>query len=342
MSMSPNSAAAGETVVRHVVIVGRDAPVWLSACTLQMALAPAGVQVTVVELPPLTHPADVCISLPALEALHTRLRINEARLVTATRAAFSLGRRFVDSAGKVPAFFHAHGSNGSRLDRKEFLPQWLHARRLGLETRFEDFSLTATAARHGRMLLPDAAIDGFGFTDYGYHLPAIPYGAVLRQIALQRGVRQHAARGLEPQLDERGNIRALMVDGGRRVAGDFFVDGTGSDALLMAAMDVARESWRDRFAVDRVMSAHSALLSPVPIHAEIRAQDFGWTSLASSHMCMHVQLAYCSDLTPDTAAFEAAGMPLQGMVIRERHPGRRVHAWRQNCVAIGEAACVFD
>jgi tryptophan halogenase len=80
----------------------------------------------------------------------------------------------------------------------------------------------------------------------------------------------------------------------------------------------------------------------VPIHAEIRAQEFGWTSLASSQMCMHVQLAYCSDLTTDTAAFEAAGMPLQGVVIRERHPGRRVHAWRQNCVAIGEAACVFD
>ena len=35
-------------------------------------------------------------------------------------------------------------------------------------------------------------------------------------------------------------------------------------------------------------------------------------------------------------------MPLQGVVIRERHPGRRVHAWRRNCVAIGDAACVFD
>ncbi len=46
--------------------------------------------------------------------------------------------------------------------------------RQGLEARFEEFSLTAAAARHGRMLLPDAAIEGFGFTDYGYHLPAIP------------------------------------------------------------------------------------------------------------------------------------------------------------------------
>ena len=334
--------APRESVVREVVIVGRDAPLWLSACALQFALAPAGVQVTLVELPPLTQPADVCISLPALEAFQTRLRINEARLVTATRAAFTLGRRFVDSAGQVPAFFHAHGSNGSRIDCKEFLPQWLHARRHGLEARFEEFSLTATAARQGRMLLPDAAIDGFGFTDYGYHLPAIPYGAVLRQIALQRGVRQHATRALDVQLDERGSITALMLDGGRRVAGDFFLDVTGSEGLLIGAMGVSRASWRDAFPVDRVLTAHSALLSPVPIYSEIRAQATGWTSLASSQICMHVQQAYCSEITSDAEALASAGMRLQGVIVRERHPGRRASAWKQNCVAIGEAACVFD
>ncbi len=35
-------------------------------------------------------------------------------------------------------------------------------------------------------------------------------------------------------------------------------------------------------------------------------------------------------------------MPLQSVTIRERHPGRRVRAWEKNCVALGEAACVFD
>jgi tryptophan halogenase len=86
------------------------------------------VNITVVELPPRTAPSDLCISLPALEALHGRLRIDEARLIAGTRAAFSLGRRFVDAAGHAPPFFHAHGSNGTRIDKKEFLPQWLKAR----------------------------------------------------------------------------------------------------------------------------------------------------------------------------------------------------------------------
>ena len=337
------SAAIRDPGMREVVVVGRDAPLWLSACVMQYALGPAGVTVTVVELPPLAQPADVCITLPALEPLHTRLRIDEARLIAATRGAFSLGRHYVDSGGKAPPFFHAHGSNGSRIDEKEFLPHWLLARRQGLNSPFEEFSLTAAAARAGRMLLPDAAIDRFGFTDYAYHLPAIPYAAWLRQLALRRGVRNHWSSTLEVRLDAEGAIAELLLEGDRRVKGDFFLDVTGGEALLASAMGVGRESWRESFMADRVMSAHSAPVSPVPIYSEVRAHARGWVALAASQVCIHVSQAYCSDIAPGPADLAAAaGIPLQGMVVRERHPGRRLRAWEKNCVAVGEAACVFD
>ena len=247
------SAVVPGAPIRDLVIVGRDAPVWLSACVMQYALGPAGVNVTVVELPPQAQAADLCVSLPALEALHSRLRIEESRLIGATRGAFTLGRRFVDGMGVAPPFFHAHGSIGSRIDRKEFLPQWLHARSLGLELPFEEFSLTAMAARQNRMLLPDAAIDGFGFTDYGYHLPAIPYGAWLKQLALRRGVHCLATRELGIRVDPQRGIGGLLLDDGRAIGGDFFLDITGRDALLCRALGVGRESWRDAFPVDRVL-----------------------------------------------------------------------------------------
>ncbi len=329
--------------MREVVIVGRDAPLWLSACVMQSALGSAGVVVTVVELPPLAQPADVCVTLPALEPLHTRLRIDEARLIAATRGAFSLGRHYVDAGGRAPAFFHAHGSNGSRIDEKEFLPHWLLARRQGLGAPFEDFSLTAAAARAGRMLLPDAATDRFGFTDYAYHLPAIPYAAWLRQLALRRGVRNHWSRTLEVSLGADGAIAGLLLEGDRRVTGDLFIDVTGSEALLANALGVGRESWRDAFAADRVMCAHSAPVSTVPVYSEIRAHARGWVALAASQVCIHVQQAYSSEHAPGPENLAAAaGIPLQGVVVRERHPGRRMRAWEKNCVAVGEAACVFD
>ena len=328
---------------RDIVIVGRDAPVWLSACVLQHALGPAGVVVTVVELPPRAEPADVCVSLPALEALHARLRIEESRLVGATRGAFSLGRRFTDAAGSVPAFFHAHGSTGTRIDRKEFLPQWLRARQRGNSVPFEDFSLTATAARQGRMLLPDAAIDGFGFTDYGYHLPAIPYAAWLRQFALRRGVRLQPARGIDVLLDDMGAIAGLRLEDGRRVGGDFFLDVTGAEALLANTVGAASDSWCAAFPVDRVLGGCGELKAPLPIYSEIRAHAAGWLALAASQVCMHVQYAYSSELLPDAAALEMArGMGLQAVNLRVRSPFRLQQAWAGNCVAIGDAACVLD
>jgi tryptophan halogenase len=91
------------------------------------------------------------------------------------------------------------------------------------------------------------------------------------------------------------------------------------------------------------LSAHSALLSPLPVYSEVRAHASGWVSLAASQVCMHVRQAYCSDLTPHPGALDAAAsMPLHGVVIRESHPGRLAKAWDRNCVAIGEAACAFD
>jgi tryptophan halogenase len=332
---------------RDVVIVGRDAPVWLAACVLQRALAPAGVQLTVVELPGLSRPADLYATLPALEALHTRLGIDEGRMLGATRGAFALGKNFVDTANHGPAFFHAYGSTGARIDDTEFLPHWIRARRAGLTLGYEEFCLTAAAAKHGRMLLPDAEIEAAGFTDYAYHLPAIPYGEWLKSLAQRRGVAAHEARAAQVELHADGSIAALGLDGGRRVAGDFFIDLTGSEAqLLGATLGVALESWRNAFVVDRTLTAFGPPLTPLPIYSEIRAWTAGWTGLYASQACTHVVQAYSSELASDTAAFEAAmsvaRLDLRNAVVRASDPGRRTLAWHRNCVALGDAACTFD
>ncbi len=340
-----------KNVARHIVIVGTDAPAWLSACVLHYALAPAGVRVTVVELPGRARPADVFATLPALEPLHTRLRIDEAKLIGATRGAFTLGKLFTDSAGHAAPFFHAYGSTGTRIEKKEFLPHWLKAHRAGFPVGFTEFCLTAAAARHGRMLVPDPEVEGFGFTDYGYHLPAIPYGAWLRALALRRGVQVHAAQSVAACLEAGGDIEALDLDGGRQVVGDFFLDVTGGDASLIgAALGVATESWRPSFMADRALTAFGAPLPAAPIYSEVRACAEGWVSLQASQVCTHVLHAYSSESYSHAGGDEAAlrtlarvtRMELRDAAIRPLEPGRRAYAWQRNCVAIGESACRFD
>lgn len=255
-------------IVKEVILVGRDAPLWLSACVLQQALGPAGVRITAIELPSRLQTADVYATLPALEPLHTRLRIEESRLIGMTLGAFTLGKRFVDTSGSAPAFFHAYGSHGARIEQKEFLPYWLRARKSGLQLTLDDFCLTAAAAKQGRMLVPDAEIEANGFTDYGYHLPAIAYSAVLKFLAIKRGVVAHQAQAVNAVLHVDGSIACIELDGARRVTGDFFLDVTGEEGQLMSALAVQRESWRDYFVSDCALIGYGAPIQPVPVYSE--------------------------------------------------------------------------
>ncbi len=334
--------------VNRVVVVGRDAPLWLAASVVQAALGPSGVTVQAVELPSLLSAGDVHMTMPAQEALHNMLRIDESALLRATGGGFSLGQNFTDVSGATPAFFHAHGAYGAQIDNKDFFPYWLKARGLGLGVALEDFSLTAVAAKQGRILLPDEATETYGRTDYGYHLPALAYAARLKALALRQGVAAHQAVVAEPILDpDTGDILALALDDGRRVEGQLFIDATGREGLLIGgALGVAHESWRPYFPADRVLTASGPRFASIPPYAEVRAWAGGWVGLYPSQARTHVAQVYSSASCGDDEAFEVAarvaGLALDDAVVRTLDPGRRVAAWDRNCVAIGEAACAFD
>lgn len=334
--------------ITEVVVVGRDAPLWLSASVLRLALAAAGVTVTAIELPSRLRAADVHTTLPPLEALHSQLRIDESALLRATRGSFSLGQNFTDAVGMTPAFFHAHGSYGAPIDSRDFFPYWLKARGLGLGVALEDFSLTAAAARHGRMLLPDDATEIYGRTDYGYHLPSMVYAKCLKTLALELGVVAHQADAVSAALDpDTGDILALELGDGRRVEGQFFIDATGGEGQLIgAALGVARESWRAHFPADRTLVARGPGFASIPAYAEVRAWAKGWVGLYPSQAETHVVQTYSSALCGDDEALQAAatvsGVRLGDAAVSMSDPGRRVSAWERNCVAIGEAACAFD
>jgi tryptophan halogenase len=322
-----------------VVVVGRDAPLWLSAAVLRVALEPAGVAVTAVELPSRLTLASVHASLPALEALHTLLGLEESALMRSIGGTFSLGWNFTDLTGQASTFFHAHGAHGAPIDGRDFFPFWLKARGLGLNAEFADFSLTAAAAKHGRFVMPDEETEVFGRSDYGYHLPALAYAGALKSLAVRRGVEAHQALGVEVEHNETGDVVAVELGEGRRVTGDLFID--ASEGLLIGG---AREAWT--FPADRVLTALAPAFPLIPAYAEVRAWARGWTALHPAQSQTHVIQAYASDLCTDEEALQAAcaasGLPLKHASVSVSAPGRRLSAWDRNVVAVGEAACVFD
>jgi tryptophan halogenase len=333
--------------VRDLVIVGRDAPLWLAASVLSTALRPAGVGVTAIELPSQLHVSDVYATWPALEAFHARLRLDEAGLLRASGGTFSLGQNFVDLLGGAEPFLNAFGSCGTPIDGKDFFAYWLKARGLGLDVALEDFSLTGAAARAGRVMIPDDASEAYGRADYAYHLPAIAYAGGLKSVVERIGVSIRSAPMVVVELDSETGAIAAIEANGERIAGQVFVDATGAEAGLIAgALRVPGESWRAHFTTDRVFAARAPAFSPVPVYAELRAWDRGWTALFPSQAATHVIQAFSSAQIGDEEALRgaaaASGLTLSDAVLRSCAPGRSESAWAHNCIAIGPAACTLD
>lgn len=328
-----------------VVIVGRDADLWLTATALVQALSPIGVGVTAIELPSRLTPASAYATLPAIETLHARLGIEEAALLRITGGSFSLGWN-VASAGKAP-FMLAHGSYGAPIDGRDFFPYWAKARQLGLNASLEDFSPTAMAARHGRILVPDESTEVFGRADYAYHLPAIAYAGLLKSRAQQLGCAIHQSFEVGVERADGGGIRAITTDGGTSFDGDIFVDASGTDAVLIGdTMSVGTEDWRSFFPFDRRLTAIGPRFAAVPAYGELRVEEASWAAMLGSQTATHVVHCYADDGSGDEAAamraVRLADLPLDEVRIDDFSPRLRTEPWAANCVAIGGSACALD
>ncbi|MEI9903721.1 MAG: tryptophan 7-halogenase [Asticcacaulis sp.] len=333
-------------MIGKVVILGRDAAGWLSALALHRALGPAGLDIQVIELPSLLRDADIYPTLPAIEAFHRLLGIDEHDLLKHTARPFTLGQSFVNFSGPRPPFFHAYGSYGVALAQVPFFQILTRARQGGLTVPFEDFSLTAAAAKQNRFVVPDSDTENFARTDYGYHLPAQAYVAYLKSRAAKAGIAIIPARAAAVERDAHtGDILALQV-GDQRIAGDLFIDAGGAEGALIRQIGQPFESWRPWFGGDRTLSVSGERLKSLPPYAQVRAQSASWLGLYAAQTATHLIQVYNSRFLSDDDALQTAavvsGLSLSDAVVNPIEPGCTAAAWAGNCVAIGEAACTFD
>jgi tryptophan halogenase len=97
----------------RVVVIGRDADLWLCVNAISRALGGVGVSVVAIELPTRLRPSDVSATLPPLEALHAKLEIKEASLIRATAGSFSFGQNIVSTSSGSAAGSEACGGAAS-------------------------------------------------------------------------------------------------------------------------------------------------------------------------------------------------------------------------------------
>lgn len=332
--------------VRHIAVVGGGAAGWMTALLLSTSTFGPRLKVTVLESPTVDVTGLDEGATPWLRGFFDSLGIDEAEWMPACDATYKSGTLF-DGWSTRPGYERRFQPFPSMLDSLVMPPflRNVHARLNGADVvaHPDRFFLSRQVAREARAPRP---AHEFPFDlGYGYHVDTTLLGAFLRGKALARGV-AHVARPLvSATLDERGDVRALQLDGGDSLAADFFFDCTGPAALLLG------QALKTPYLSSSAMLFNDAAISmttpddggPLPSQTLSTGLAHGWAwRLPLASRCSNGHVYSSAHVSADAAetALRAhlglldADVPARHVTLRE---GRHAKHWHRNCVAVGRS-----
>jgi tryptophan halogenase len=325
----------GQTVKR-VVIAGGGTAGWCAAAALARQLGGL-LDVTLVESDAIGTVGVGESTIPTVRAFHRILGIDERDFLRATHASFKLGIDFRDWSRIGDRYIHSFGDVGRSTWMGGFQHFWLEGRAEGVAGPLGDYCLELQAAEAGRFsAAPETPLN------YAYHLDATAYGGFLRTIGEAAGVRRIEGRIADVALEpESGFIEALVLDDGRRIEGDLFIDCTGFRALLMGeALDIGFEDWGRWLTTDRAIAVQTERTGPAPLLTRAIAHDAGWRWEIPLQHRVGNGLVYASAHLSEEAARERllsaiGGAPIGEPRVVRYKTGRRRKTWHRNCIALG-------
>jgi tryptophan 7-halogenase len=327
--------------IRRIVIAGGGTAGWMAAAVISRALPGQQVAVTLVESPQIGTVGVGEATIPPILVLNRLLGLDEDELIRRTGATFKLGIEFRNWGALDETYFHPFGHYGADLSGVRFHHHWLAHGGAPLDA----YSMTVAAARSGRFTRPpDDPRHVHSRLAYALHFDAARYADFLREQAVARGV-VHLQRRIDTaELDGRGHVAALVLDGGERLPGDLFIDCSGFRALLIEeALGTGYEDWSRWLPMDRALAVPSESVVPRTPFTRATAGRAGWRwRIPLQHRTGNGHV-YCSaHLSDDEAATELlAG--LDAPALGDPRPlrfttGRRRRMWNGNVVALGLAA----
>jgi tryptophan halogenase len=274
------------------------------------------------------------------------LGIDEAEFLAATGGTYKLGIAF-DGWGKPEeAYVHAFGLVGSALGVVPFHHYWLRGLKLGIAKPLGHYILHTIAIAGNRFAHvqrpPNSVLPPM---PYAFHFDASLYARFLRGFAEKLGVaRQEGKIVAVERNSENGDIAAVLLANGTRVAGDLLVDCSGFRGLLIEQeLEAGFEDWSHWLQCDRAIAVPCARVDPlIPLTRSI-ARKGGWQwRIPLQHRIGNGYVFSSSRISEDEAAATLLAN-LDGEAMAEPRTirfttGRRRQTWIRNVVSIGLSA----
>jgi hypothetical protein len=184
---------------------------------------------------------------------------------------------------------------------------------------------------------------------HAYHIDAHLAGQYFKKVALRRPNTKHIdTEVLDVKLDDKGFVKSLVLSNQQTLDGDFFIDCSGFNRVVMKHLPSKWVSFKDNLPLNTGLPFHLKYKEgevPEP-YTTAWAQKAGWMwqiPLLDRKGCGYV---YCDAYTtPDKAQEEIEtilGQEIDPIRVIKFDSGRQESAWIKNCVTIGLSSAFLE
>ena len=336
--------------VKRIVIVGGGTAGWMTAAAFSKLLG-GHYHIRLVESDEIATIGVGEATIPGIKIFNSALEIDEDEFLRQTQGTFKLGIEFVNWNRLGEAYIHGFGKIGQELGPIACHHYWLKMHQEGLQSGLGDYSINTVAPKYSKYMrsVPEMAASPLGDIANAFHFDAGLYAKFLRALSEQRGVVRTEGRIVDTVLRESdGFIEAVVLQNGEKVSGDFFIDCSGTRALLIgSALQVPYEDWSHWLPCDRAIAVPCASVEPLEPYTRSTARTAGWQWRIPLQHRIGNGHVYSSRFMGQDEATEVLLANLDGEQLAEPRyipfvPGRRQETWRKNCVAIGLSSGFFE
>ena len=333
--------------LRSIVIVGGGTAGWMAAAALiERFGANHYTRVSLVESPEIGTVGVGEATVPHIRDFLKHLRINEVDFVKRTSATFKLAIGFEGWAGDGTQFFHPFSEHGVPLSGTSFQHYWVKARGLGKADVIDRYVLSSEMARAGKFAVPKSTDGkGFLFFNYALHFDATLVARYLKSWSMTAGVKHIEGTVTNVRLNgESGNVETLMLDGGREIAGDLFIDCSGFQGLLIEkGLQTGYEDWTHWLPCDRAVAVPCESRSEPSSYTRSIADRAGWQWRIPLQHRMGNGYVFSSRHLSGDAAIARLCETVEGPLLAEPRvlpfrTGIRRKIWNRNVFCLGLAS----
>jgi tryptophan halogenase len=334
------------THLKHIVIAGGGTAGWMAAAALAQLLGKAW-RITLVESEEIGTVGVGEATIPLINVYNQALGLDENQFMRETAATFKLGIEFVNWGRLGERYIHGFGPLGPDIGLAKFHHYWLKMRAAGRAGPLDDYSVNIVAARANKFMRArrDVPNSPLGEIAHAYHFDAGLYAAFLRRYAEARGVVRIEGRieGATTRAAD-GHVDAVVMQGGRRIEGDLFVDCSGFRGLLIEqTLSTGYEDWSRWLPADRAFAVPCENTTPLLPYTRATAHGAGWQWRIPLQHRIGNGHVFSSAFMPEQQAADILLANLPGPRLAEPRmlkfvTGKRRRLWNKNVVAVGLAS----